>query len=307
MRAEGEAGVVTAKFVDDVRVKAWLYADQLRPIAELDATGALVSRFVYASRPNVPDYFIKDGKTYRLAVDHLGSARAVVDVDTGEVVQRLDFGPFGEVGQDTHPGFQPFGFAGGLYDPDTRLVRFGARDYDPETGRWTTKDPIGFDGGDSNLYAYVSDDPVNFFDPAGLFLWPWQTPVYATGGTPTQRAAVEASVRDILATPRGKEMEAKIRGPWYWPGKPVEVRLNTTGDNYCPRSPGQLAHVDPTAHPVIQTTAGPQPASTSRIIAHELGHAVFGTRDDGPGRMNNVIANENPIAVALGQAARTRY
>ncbi len=69
---------------------------------------------------------------------------------------------------DTNPGFQPFGFAGGIYDPHTKLVRFGARDYDAETGRWTAKDPIGFGGGDTNLYGYVVNDPVDFIDLQGL-------------------------------------------------------------------------------------------------------------------------------------------
>jgi RHS repeat-associated protein len=70
---------------------------------------------------------------------------------------------------DTNPGFQPFGFAGGLYDAETGLTRFGARDYDAETGRWTSKDPIRFEGGDANLYGYVLGDPVNFTDPSGRF------------------------------------------------------------------------------------------------------------------------------------------
>ncbi len=68
---------------------------------------------------------------------------------------------------DTNPGFQPFGFAGGLYDADTGLVRFGARDYHARTGRWTTKDSIGFSGGGSNLYGYAQQNPVNFIDPSG--------------------------------------------------------------------------------------------------------------------------------------------
>ncbi len=58
--------------------------------------------------------------------------------------------------------------SGGLYDTDTGLIRFGYRDYDPETGRWTARDPIGFDGGDTNLYGYVLGDPVNGIDPDGL-------------------------------------------------------------------------------------------------------------------------------------------
>ena len=61
------------------------------------------------------------------------------------------------------------GFAGGLYDSDTGLVRFGARDYDAEIGRWTSKDPISFAGGDANLYGYVLGDPVNGIDSNGLF------------------------------------------------------------------------------------------------------------------------------------------
>ena len=51
---------------------------------------------------------------------------------------------------------------------DTGLVRFGARDYDPETGRWTAKDPIRFEGGQANLYVYVLNDPVNNADRTGL-------------------------------------------------------------------------------------------------------------------------------------------
>ncbi|MCC5859762.1 MAG: hypothetical protein JJT90_16505 [Ectothiorhodospiraceae bacterium] len=38
-------------------------------------------------------------------------------------------------------------------------MRFGYRDYDPETGRWTARDPIGFAGGDTNLYGYVLNTP----------------------------------------------------------------------------------------------------------------------------------------------------
>jgi len=80
----------------------------------------------------------------------------------------MDNDSFGNIITDTNPGFQPFGFAGGLYEASTKLTRFGARDYDAETGRWTSKDPILFGGGDTNLFGYVLQDPVNLFDPEGL-------------------------------------------------------------------------------------------------------------------------------------------
>jgi RHS repeat-associated protein len=148
-------------------LKGFLYQDQLRLVAELDGHNIVVSRFIYGSRSNAPDYMIKNGATYRLVHDQLGSPRLVVDVATGAIVQRLDYDEFGQVTQDTKPGFQPFGFAGGLYDPDTKLVRFGLRDYDAETGRWAAKDPLRFDGGDANLYGYALSDPVNRIDPSG--------------------------------------------------------------------------------------------------------------------------------------------
>jgi len=75
---------------------------------------------------------------------------------------------FYAIGKRYNPGFQPFGFAGGIYDLETKLTRFGARDYDAEIGRWTAKDPIGFAGGDTNLFGYVLGDPVNWVDPFGL-------------------------------------------------------------------------------------------------------------------------------------------
>jgi hypothetical protein len=47
-------------------------------------------------------------------------------------------------------------------------VLFGERWYDPATGRWTSQDPIGFGGGDANLYRYVANSPTNGTDPSGL-------------------------------------------------------------------------------------------------------------------------------------------
>ncbi|MBN2383243.1 RHS repeat-associated core domain-containing protein [bacterium] len=149
------------KKVNSTLTRKFLYDSQIHPIAELDASDTIVSLFG-------PGYMIKNGVTYRLITDHLGSIRMVVNKDTGAIVQQMDYDEFGNVITDTNPGFQPFGFAGGLYDADTGLVRFGYRDYDSMVGRWIIRDIILFTSSERNLYVYVEDDPINWIDNNGL-------------------------------------------------------------------------------------------------------------------------------------------
>lgn len=107
-----------------------------------------------------------------------------------------------------------------------------------------------------------------------------------------------------MVTKRGADMVKQLKGRKS--NSPFEVRINNKGDLSAPLS-GNYINVDPSAHPNIQTTAGIEPASTERIIGHEMGHAVFGTDDDGANRMNNVNQNENPVMRELGGNDRTRY
>ncbi len=165
--SDGNSRII-AKKINGVMVKQWLYKDNLNPIAELDDSGSIISRFVYGDRLNIPSYMIKSGITYRIISDYLGTPFLIVDVDSGVIAQEVSYDSWGNIISDSNPGFQPFGFHGGLYDADTKLTHFGYRDYDAEIGRWTSKDPIRFAGGDGNLYSYVSNDPVNNQDSDGL-------------------------------------------------------------------------------------------------------------------------------------------
>jgi len=175
-RRIGRAATTGSTTVED----GMLYDEQGRVVAELDGSNNVLSTFVYGLKPNVPDYMVRGGTAYRIVSDWRGDVRLVLDTTkTGAaaIVQQIDYDEWGNVINLVDPActvggtalcFQPFGFAGGLYDVTTGVVRFGARDYDPAMRRWTQKDPIRFDGGDTNIYVYVGDDPINGSDPTGL-------------------------------------------------------------------------------------------------------------------------------------------
>ncbi|OPY76594.1 MAG: tRNA nuclease WapA precursor [Syntrophorhabdus sp. PtaU1.Bin050] len=156
-----------AKRVNGTITEKYLWQNNTKLLAVYDGSGNLIMRFTYAD-DRVPVSMTYSGATYYLSYDQVGSLRAASDT-SGNIEKRIDYDTYGSIINDTNSAINiPFGFAGGLHDRDTGLVRFGARDYDPTLGRWTAKDPIDFAGGDTNLYGYVANDPVNGVDPEGL-------------------------------------------------------------------------------------------------------------------------------------------
>ncbi len=62
-----------------------------------------------------------------------------------------------------------FGFGGqaGYYtDAETGLILCTNRHYDSQSGRFLSRDPLGYGGG-INLYSYTANNPVNWMDPDG--------------------------------------------------------------------------------------------------------------------------------------------
>jgi RHS repeat-associated protein len=156
-----------AKKVNGVVTEKYLWQGLTRLLAVYDGSDNLVMRFEYADG-RMPVAMTRNGAIYYLAYDQVDSLRIVADA-SGNVVKEIEYDAFGNIIRDTGPAFEvPFGFAGGFHDSDTGLVRFGYRDYDPDVGRWTAKDPILFSGGDTDLYGYCLNDPVNGIDPFGL-------------------------------------------------------------------------------------------------------------------------------------------
>jgi RHS repeat-associated protein len=59
-------------------------------------------------------------------------------------------------------------FTGRELQPENGLYNYRNRFYHPTIGRFLQPDPIGFWGGDINLYSYCWNDPLNWLDPWGF-------------------------------------------------------------------------------------------------------------------------------------------
>lgn len=97
--------------------------------------------------------------------DHLGST-VVLTNSAGSVTEANSFDSFGN---PTNAGSSSrYQFTGREFDSFSGLQYSRARWYDPKIGRFISEDPIGFRGGDVNLYGYVWNNPQNYTDPFGL-------------------------------------------------------------------------------------------------------------------------------------------
>jgi RHS repeat-associated protein len=155
------------KLINNEIHEKYLWLNLTTLLAVLDKDDNIKQRYIYTNQRTPIAYTDKDNNIFYLSYNHLGSLKAITN-QNNQIIKTIDDDSFGNIINDTNPNLNiPIGFAGGLYDKDTKLTKFGYREYDSYTGRWTSKDPIDFEGGDSNLYGYVMGDPVNGVDPTG--------------------------------------------------------------------------------------------------------------------------------------------
>jgi RHS repeat-associated protein len=99
----------------------------------------------------------------------LGSSMSLTS-NTGSLVTSYSYDPFGGTSTSGQSSANPSEYAGREND-NTGLYYYRARYYSPTFGRFISQDSMGFSGGDTNLYSYVGNDPIQQTDSTGLF-WP---------------------------------------------------------------------------------------------------------------------------------------
>ena len=150
--------------------------------------------------------------------DHLGSVRAVIDGDTGTVIETSDYYPFGkripistdpEHAEGSQHTVEPtvisasstsspnrWLFSGkesqSILNASISFLDFGARMYNPAIARWTAADPLSEKYYGISPYAYCLGNPIGHIDDDG------QMPQVVVG------ALIGAAVGGIIAAAEGK-------------------------------------------------------------------------------------------------------
>ena len=137
-------------------------------IAEYDAAGTLIKKFIYGAgidelvkglspQGTVPEWYYH--------YDGLGSVTNLTD-SSSATVESYSYDAFGKPNTTSSIGNTRF-FTGREYDSETGLYYYRARYYSPGLGRFLQRDPVGYVAG-INLYNYVGNNPINAVDPSGL-------------------------------------------------------------------------------------------------------------------------------------------
>jgi RHS repeat-associated protein len=127
--------------------------------------GNPTANILNGSRIDEPHQCSCNGANNTLLPDALGNVLALGDALDATQTQ-YTYDAFGNTTSNGVPSSNNSQYTGREND-GTGLYYYRARYYSPALQRFISEDPIGFDGGDLNLYAYVGNDPINASDPFG--------------------------------------------------------------------------------------------------------------------------------------------
>jgi RHS repeat-associated protein len=112
---------------------------------------------------------IDSGETYHYFYDGNGNVTQLVKASGGSIAAHYEYDPYGNatVKSGLIADDNTIRFSSKYFDNETGLLYYGYRFYSPALGRWINRDPKGEAGG-LNLYGFVGNNPVNYFDPKGF-------------------------------------------------------------------------------------------------------------------------------------------
>ena len=155
----------TSKTINDTQT-SFIY-DGLNPVQEMNGPAVIATLLAGLG---VDEYFTRldsGGARYFLS-DALGSTVALADA-AGTLPTSYTYAPFGATSLNGSSTGNTLDYTG-REDDGTGLKYYRARYYHPHLQRFIAEDPIGFVGGDVNLYAYVRNAPTRAVDPLGLYI-----------------------------------------------------------------------------------------------------------------------------------------
>ncbi len=178
-------------------------------LAETNESGEIQSYYVYGI--GLISKITADGQPYYYHYNSLGSTIALTDA-SGSITDKYAYDDFGRIVNQVGITENPFKYVGryGVMDEGNGLYFMRARYYDATVGRFLSLDPIGLDGGDLNLYSYVGNNPINWFDPWGLIRYNKPPPVTV----PVSGKTLEAlqCLESCLCTKTGKNINLLVTG-----------------------------------------------------------------------------------------------
>jgi len=144
--------------------------DRFNVVSETDASNN--TTVVYTLRPYVYGTLIsqaRSGATSYYHYDDLGSTDSLSD-STGNILNSYKYYAFGSILlriENVTNDFTYVGREGYYFDTDLAGFLLRARYYSPALARFISRDPLSFKDA-ADVYAFVSNSPLNYTDPSGL-------------------------------------------------------------------------------------------------------------------------------------------
>ncbi len=151
------------------------YYDGLERVADRNAAGAIEASYLFGPGMDEVWQMQRAPTTYTYSHDGLGSPLALTDA-AGSVLERYSYTEFGQptvtnalTAATSSASFynNPILFTGREWEPEAQVYYYRARYYNPVTGRFLSRDPLGYVP-DLNVYRYVRNNPGRWIDPSGL-------------------------------------------------------------------------------------------------------------------------------------------